>query len=91
MTATAKALLHRRRQVRSTVLRAELALTAAQVLFWTALIAVPAGLVLLARRRSHSGPAPWGSPAAGAHPSPRPPAPAQATGADSNSQGHEPV
>lgn len=39
------------RQARTVALRAELALTGAQILFWVALIGVLAGLALRLRRR----------------------------------------
>lgn len=87
MTATAKALVHRLRQIRKTALRAELAVTAAQVLFWTALIAVPAGALLLARRRTRNEPAPWSPPPASAHHSPQQSAIAEDSCDGSNSQG----
>jgi len=87
MTTTAKALVNRLRQVRAAVLRAELAVTVAQVLFWTALITVPAGLLLLARRRIRSEPAPWSPPAATAHHSPQQPATPEDNRSNSNSQG----
>jgi hypothetical protein len=48
---TLKALVHRLRQARSAVLRAQLALTGAQILFWAALIAAPVALALRARER----------------------------------------
>jgi hypothetical protein len=48
--ATLRALVHRLRQARAVVLRAELAVTVAQILFWGALIGVLAGLALRARR-----------------------------------------
>ncbi len=51
MKTTLKALAHRLRQVRAVALRAELAVTGAQILFWLALIGVVAGLVLRLRRR----------------------------------------
>ncbi|WP_156771920.1 hypothetical protein [Mycobacterium sp. 1245805.9] len=50
MKTTSRALVHRLRQARAVVLRAELALTGAQILFWVALIGVPVGLALRARR-----------------------------------------
>ena len=87
MTAKAKALVHRLRQIRKTALRAELAVTAAQVLFWTALIAVPAGALLLARRRTRSEPAPWSPPPAPAHHAPQQPTSPEDGRAHPNSQG----
>lgn len=64
MTATAKALVQRLRQAREAVLRAEPALTFAQILFAAALIAAPVGLLLLTRRRrARSASAARGSPA----------------------------
>ncbi|SPM31435.1 hypothetical protein [Mycobacterium terramassiliense] len=51
MKTTWNALAHRMRQARTVALRAELALTGAQILFWVALIGVLAGLALRVRRR----------------------------------------
>ncbi|OBG31802.1 hypothetical protein A5673_26275 [Mycobacterium sp. E3198] len=51
-----KALAHRLRQARAVALRAELAVTGAQILFWAALLGVLAGLVLRLRRRSQTAP-----------------------------------
>jgi hypothetical protein len=48
---TLRALVHRLRQARSAVLRAQLALTGAQMLFWVALIGTPVALALRARQR----------------------------------------
>ncbi|HTY33812.1 hypothetical protein [Mycobacterium sp.] len=46
MKTTFNALVHRLRQARAMALRAELAVTGAQILFWMALIGVVAGLAL---------------------------------------------
>lgn len=63
MIAAAKSLMHRLSQAQRVVLRTELALTFAQILFWVALIAAPVGVVLaVRRRRTPSGPEAWGSP-----------------------------
>lgn len=51
MQTTLKAVAHRLRQARAVALRAELAVTGAQILFWVALIGVLAGLALRLRRR----------------------------------------
>ncbi|OBF62506.1 hypothetical protein A5787_16370 [Mycobacterium sp. 852002-50816_SCH5313054-b] len=56
MKTTLKALAHRLRQVRAVALRAELAVTGAQILFWAALIGVLAGLALRLRRRRRTPP-----------------------------------
>ncbi|ORW27264.1 hypothetical protein AWB91_02860 [Mycobacterium paraense] len=56
MKTTLKALMHRLRQARAMALRAELAVTGAQILFWAALIGVLAGLALRLRRRSQTPP-----------------------------------
>lgn len=56
MKTTLKALAHRLRQARAVALRAELAVTAAQILFWIALIGVLAGLALRLRRRRQTPP-----------------------------------
>ncbi|MBW0020079.1 MAG: hypothetical protein JO236_21405 [Mycobacterium sp.] len=48
---TTKALVHRARQARIALLRTELALTLAQILFWAALIGGATGLALWARHR----------------------------------------
>jgi hypothetical protein len=53
---TLKALIHRLRQARAMALRAELAVTGAQILFWAALIGVLAGLALRLRRRNQTPP-----------------------------------
>ncbi|WP_156766723.1 hypothetical protein [Mycobacterium sp. E2327] len=45
------ALVHRLRQARGVLLRAQLALTGAQILFWVTLIGAPVGLALRARQR----------------------------------------
>ena len=49
MDSTAKAVVHRLCQARAWALRAQLAATSAQILFWAALIGVIAGLALRAR------------------------------------------
>lgn len=55
MGTTAQAVVRRLRQARAAALRAQLAVTAAQILFWGTLIGVFAGLALRAwRRRSRS-------------------------------------
>ncbi|OBK49702.1 hypothetical protein [Mycobacterium sp. 1081908.1] len=51
MKTSSGALAHRLRQARAVALRAQLALTGAQILFWVALIGAPVGLALRARRR----------------------------------------
>lgn len=51
MKTTLRALAHRLRQARAVALRAELAVTGAQILFWVALIGVLAGLAMRLRRR----------------------------------------
>lgn len=48
---SAKALAHRVRQARKAVLRVEVAVVAAQVLFWVTLVAIPVALALRARQR----------------------------------------
>jgi LPXTG-motif cell wall-anchored protein len=55
--AILKALAHRLRQARAVALRAELAVTGAQILFWLALIGVLAGLALRLLRRRRQTPA----------------------------------
>lgn len=55
---TTKALAHRVRQLRGAVLRAEVALTVAQVLFWMTLVGVLVGLGLRAARRRTESRAP---------------------------------
>lgn len=54
---TLKALAHRLRQARGVALRAELAVTGAQILFWAALVGVLAGLALRLRRPQQPSPA----------------------------------
>ncbi len=56
MKTTLKALVHRLRQARAVALRAELAVTGAQILFWAALIGVLAGLALRLRRLGRTPP-----------------------------------
>ena len=56
MKTTLKALAHRLRQARAVALRAELTVTAAQILFWAALIGVLAGLALRLRRHDQTPP-----------------------------------
>ncbi|HTY32061.1 hypothetical protein [Mycobacterium sp.] len=66
MKTTLKALAHRLRQARAVALRAELTVTAAQILFWAALIGVLSGLALRAwRRHQGSQPEPEPPPLAG--------------------------
>jgi hypothetical protein len=58
---TTKTLAHRLRRVRAVVLRAELALTIAQILSWISLIGVPVGLALWAHHRRTPNKLPdWG-------------------------------
>ncbi len=56
MKTTLKALVHRLRQARALAVRAELAVTGAQILFWAALIGVLAGLALRLRRLGQTPP-----------------------------------
>jgi hypothetical protein len=48
--STTRGLVHRLRQARAVALRAQLAMTGAQVLFWVALVGVLLGLALRMRR-----------------------------------------
>ena len=48
---TTKALVHRLRQARTVLLRAQLAMTGAQILFWVVLAGVVVGLALRVWRR----------------------------------------
>jgi hypothetical protein len=48
--STTRVLVHRLRQARAVALRAQLALTGAQILFWVTLVGVLVGLALRMRR-----------------------------------------
>jgi hypothetical protein len=66
MDSKAHTVVHRLRQARTAALRAELAVTAAQILFWAALIGLVAGLALRLRHRRtrRDPPTPKEAPAA---------------------------
>jgi len=61
---TTTAIAHRLRQARALALRAELAMTIAQILFWVSLIGVAVGLAAWAHRRLSRGEPQDGSEAA---------------------------
>jgi hypothetical protein len=50
VNTTTRGLVHRVRQARTVVLRTQLALTGAQILFWVALVGVLLGVALRIRR-----------------------------------------